>query len=143
MYTSDHGFHFGNLRLGAGKWNVYDTDTRVHMFMAGPGIKANAKSSLLGSHVDLAPTWLALANISTPAVMDGRSVLNQLIDPTAPGLSQATRARVEWEQRGVVGPNYNPRSPLNADGNGIRPKSAVYLEYHGLGPVGAPARLQV
>ena len=24
-----HGYHFGELRLGAGKWNVYDTDVRV------------------------------------------------------------------------------------------------------------------
>lgn len=24
--TSDNGFHLGELRLGEGKWNVYDTD---------------------------------------------------------------------------------------------------------------------
>ena len=33
--TSDHGYHFGELRLGAGKWNVYDTDVRVPMRIMG------------------------------------------------------------------------------------------------------------
>jgi hypothetical protein len=29
------GFHFHNLRLGVGKWSVYDHDIRVPMLVAG------------------------------------------------------------------------------------------------------------
>lgn len=38
FFTADHGYHFGELRLGPGKWNVYDTDVRVPMRIVGPGI---------------------------------------------------------------------------------------------------------
>lgn len=147
-----HGFHFHELRLGIGKWNVYDTDVRVHMFsklhativcmsvgavechantklrvslilfsttkgcvqslcrgrskhasslltdlmqltpgqpaivcpksylhhvcahvcgavgsVSGPGITPNSTLETVASHVDLSPTFLGLAGLSTPS----------------------------------------------------------------------------
>ena len=32
---ASHGFHFHNLRLGVGKWSVYDHDIRVPMLVSG------------------------------------------------------------------------------------------------------------
>ena len=66
FYTSDHGFHFHELRLGVGKWNVYDVDIRTHMFISGPGITPGSTLRSVAQHVDLAPTWLGLAGIATP-----------------------------------------------------------------------------
>jgi len=66
FYTSDHGFHFHELRLGVGKWNVYDVDIRTHMFVTGPGIAPGSTLHSVAQHVDLAPTWLGLAGIATP-----------------------------------------------------------------------------
>jgi hypothetical protein len=64
---------------GAGKWNVYDTDLRVPMRISGPGIAAGSTLGLVGSHVDLAPTWLGLAGLETPADMDGERALSCLM----------------------------------------------------------------
>jgi arylsulfatase A-like enzyme len=123
ILTSDHGFHFHELRLGIGKWNVYETDIRVPFIMEGPGIQPNSTlSTVVGSHADLAPTWLELAGIPTPDYMDGRSVASQLV------------------------PSFNPRiDPGQQDKESqlfaVRPLTVAYIEYHGLGPVGAPRRL--
>ena len=46
--------------------------------MRGPGIKSG-HNPVLGTNVDYAPTWLAMAGIPTPETMDGRSILAQLI----------------------------------------------------------------
>lgn len=39
--------HFGELRLGGGKWNVYDTDIRVPMRVVGPGVAAGSSLGLV------------------------------------------------------------------------------------------------
>ncbi len=113
FFTSDHGYHFGELRLGAGKWNVYDTDVRVPMRIVGPGIAPGSTLGLIGSHVDLAPTWLALAGLSTPAAMDGRSLAGALL---------GTDAVQTTGKRGAAG---------------ALPSGGAYIEYHGLFDVGA------
>ena len=112
--TSDHGFHFHELRMGVGKWSVYETDVRVPMLVVGPGVEQNATlEGVVGSHIDLAPTWMELAGVERPEWMDGRSVAPRLLgDETEAG-----------------------------DEGAIRPGNAAYIEYHGLGPVGAPRRL--
>lgn len=121
FYTADHGYHFGELRLGAGKWNVYDTDVRVPMRIIGPGITAGSTLGLVGSHVDLAPTWLGLAGLATPADMDGRSLVRGLLD-----------ANVEGLPRSVVSHIWQSAAP-----GGLLPAGGAYIEYHGLGPTGA------
>ena len=51
----------------------YDVDIRVPMVMAGPGITPGSTIAAVGSHVDLAPTWLAMAGVQSPhPEMDGR-----------------------------------------------------------------------
>ena len=123
---ADHGFHFGNLRLGQGKWNVYDHDIRVPFFVTGPGIAQGAQSQLLGSHVDLGPTFLNLAGLDVAPEMDGRSVLSQLINnPEDPRLSADVKRR----------------AAAVSTATNLRPAQSIYVEYHGLGPVGAPNRL--
>ena len=137
FFTSDHGFHFGELRLGAGKWNVYDTDVRVPMRISGPGIAPNSKLGLVGSHVDLAPTWLGLAGVDTPADMDGRSLVHALVD-TASNLPSSVVSHLN-RQAGS-----RPSSSLyrgRALERGALPVGGAYIEYHGLGLTGSPGRL--
>ena len=45
----------------------------------GPGIKRGSKFDFPGTQVDLAPTWLGLAGLDTPAYMDGRSLVPLLV----------------------------------------------------------------
>ena len=140
--------------MGAGKWNVYDTDIRVPMRIVGPGVRAGARSPVVGSHVDLAPTWLGLAGLETPEDMDGRSLVPQIISTDAGAgtdtdidapvdeqpslslplplpLSVAAHLRRQQELPRTAGRPTPMRLPFNS----------AYIEYHGLGLTGAPGRL--
>ena len=47
----------------------------------GPGIARDSQFDFLGTQVDYAPTILALANIPTPAYMDGTNLVPLLVSP--------------------------------------------------------------
>ena len=170
--SSDHGFHFHTLRLGMGKWNAYDSDLRVPMLVAGPGIGAGVTlPQVVGSHVDLAPTLLELAGIEEkPTWMDGRSIARQLLAVSENGEEGGggrdnplppTPASTSAGKRGEKGGGTVPKLLRDHDGHAAaastsasstttitstttgtlrRPANLAYVEYHGLGPVGAPAR---
>ena len=90
------------------------------MLISGPGIAPNSTlDHFVGSHVDLAPTWLAMAGLGRASEMDGSSLLHSLIpDPSASAvpLPLSTRLRLDAQ----------PAAPSNR---------LAYLEYHGLGNV--------
>lgn len=88
------------------------------MLVSGPGIPAGSTlDDFVGSHVDLAPTWLALAGLTRAPEMDGSSLLHSLIrEPAALTVPVLTRERLA-EESGQP-----------------RPKMA-FIEYHGLGNV--------
>lgn len=77
--SSDHGYNLGGHRVPSNKMLLYDHSLKIPMVIMGPGVPAGAKLPLLGTQVDLAPTWLELAGVATPASMDGRSILPVLI----------------------------------------------------------------
>jgi arylsulfatase A-like enzyme len=79
FYSSDHGFQLGQNNILMDKRHVYDWDTRVHLLARGPGIRADSTWDQPATQVDLAPTWLALAGLSPPPTMDGKSLLPLLI----------------------------------------------------------------
>ena len=60
------------------KFLLYDHSTRIPGLVRGPGIRGG-DNPVLGTNVDYAATWLAMAGIPTPATYDGRSILTQLI----------------------------------------------------------------
>ena len=76
VFTSDNGFHLGEHRLAAGKRTPYESDIRVPFMVRGPGIVAGSSTSVLTGNVDLAETFAAIANASTPSFEDGRSLLD-------------------------------------------------------------------
>jgi arylsulfatase A-like enzyme len=87
--------------LGVGKWSVYDHDIRVPMLVSGPGIRPNSVlGGFVGSHADLAPTWLAMAGLPPASEMDGHSLLRSLInnpdDVTLPRSVQR-RLQLDWQ----------------------------------------------
>lgn len=96
------------------------------MIMAGPGIQPNTTTDVVGSHVDLAPTWLALAGMAPGVEMDGRSVAHHIINTSMPELSSSVSQQLRVSESAAA-----PR----------RPPQTAYIEYHGLGPVGAPRRM--
>eukprot|EP01060_Flectonema_neradi_P031389 TRINITY_DN4747_c1_g1_i1.p1 TRINITY_DN4747_c1_g1~~TRINITY_DN4747_c1_g1_i1.p1 ORF type:complete len:496 (+),score=76.31 TRINITY_DN4747_c1_g1_i1:39-1526(+) len=74
IYSSDHGFHMGNFRLGAKKRTMYRTDIRIPFGISGPGIVGGTELDYLTGLTDLTPTILELAGVDIPSNMDGKSI---------------------------------------------------------------------
>ena len=82
FYSSDHGFQLGQFNIPMDKRHVYTWDTKIHLLARGPGIAPGSSFAHPGTQVDLAPTFLGLAGLAKPAVMDGKSIVPLLIDGT-------------------------------------------------------------
>ena len=94
FFTSDHGFHLGEHRLGAGKWTPYEEDIRVPLVVRGPGVPEGEIRDQLVLNNDLAPTFADLAGTKTPSFVDGRSLVPLLEDHPPP--------EKDWRKRFVV-----------------------------------------
>jgi arylsulfatase A-like enzyme len=75
IFTSDNGYHLGQHRFMTGKLNIYEEDIRVPTFVRGPGVPVKARRDHFALNIDWAPTFTELAGASTPATVDGRSLL--------------------------------------------------------------------
>jgi uncharacterized sulfatase len=76
IFTTDHGHFFGQHGLQAKGPFLYEDLIRVPFIVRRPGrIPAGRVSSAIQSHVDIAPTVLALADMPIPRTMTG---VNQL-----------------------------------------------------------------
>jgi hypothetical protein len=127
-----------------------ETDLRVPFVIEGPGIAANATlSAVVGSHIDLAPTWLDLAGVVLPPDMDGRSVAPRLL-ADAELIAALPSTRKTISAGSATGGTIGNIAGGGADGSsagdsvsaigGPRAVTVAYIEYHGLGPVGAPGK---
>ncbi len=69
IYTADHGSQWP-----FGKWNLYDSSTRIPLIMAWPGhLKAGTVSAAMVCWPDLLPTFIELAGGKVPDGLDGKS----------------------------------------------------------------------
>jgi N-acetylglucosamine-6-sulfatase len=94
FFSSDHGFHLGQHRLGAGKWTPYEEDIRVPLIVRGPGVPEDRTFHQMVLNNDLAPTFADLAGVKTPSFVDGRSLV--------PLLGEHPTPEKDWRQRFVV-----------------------------------------
>lgn len=84
VFTSDNGFHMGEHRLTPGKNTAFDTDLRVPLMIRGPGVPAGRVIDALTANLDFAPTFAALAGVTPPDWVDGRSLLPLFTDAAPP-----------------------------------------------------------
>jgi len=114
-----------------GKLTAFETDIRVPLVVAGPGVRAGRDVARVAENVDLYPTFVRLGRAGTSPLVDGKSLLPLLRGDTAPNWRDA--ALVEHH-----GPDYaaaaGPDAPQAGSGNpstyeAIRLPHAVYVEY--------------
>jgi N-acetylglucosamine-6-sulfatase len=130
VFSSDNGYHMGEYRLNPGKMTAFDTDVRVPLVVAGPGVPAGKTSDAAVANIDLAPTFEQAAGAPVPAIVDGRSLL-----PLLRGGSGAN-----WRTGNLVehhGPDTtaaDPDLPAANSGNppsyeALRTDTYTYVEY--------------
>ncbi|MBN1348414.1 sulfatase-like hydrolase/transferase [candidate division KSB1 bacterium] len=73
IYASDHGSHF-RTRNSEYKRSCHDGCIRIPLIINGPGFRSGKVIRELVSLIDLPPTILDAANLSTPTSMRGRSL---------------------------------------------------------------------
>ena len=73
LFTSDHGYSLGQLRIPTRKTQVMDTNARVPMRVRMPGGGGPAAITAVTSHVDIGPTVIDPAGGVVPPLMDGAS----------------------------------------------------------------------
>jgi arylsulfatase A-like enzyme len=78
VFSSDNGYHMGDYSLRPGKQTAFDTDVRVPLIVAGPGIASGITNRAVVENVDLAPTFDDLAGAPAPPQVDGRSIAKLL-----------------------------------------------------------------
>ena len=75
VFVSDHGYHLGDR----GQWmkqTLFERSTRAPLMIAGPGVAARgAASPRVVEFLDIYPTLAALAGLTPPAGLHGRSLV--------------------------------------------------------------------
>ncbi|MFZ9840057.1 MAG: sulfatase-like hydrolase/transferase [Opitutaceae bacterium] len=83
IHTSDHGDMFGSHGLHGKGPCMYEEITRIPFIVRWPGAApVGAVSRGLVSHIDLVPTLLEYFGVPVPDILQGRSLLAQMRDPT-------------------------------------------------------------
>jgi hypothetical protein len=86
IVTSDNGYHLGEHRFVFGKSQPFETDVRLPLFIAGPGVPANDTRAHPTNHLDITATLVDVAG-ATPVgpPLDGLSFRAALTaDPVPP-----------------------------------------------------------
>ncbi|HZM05186.1 MAG TPA: sulfatase [Candidatus Saccharimonadales bacterium] len=77
IFTSDNGYFLGDRGL-AGKWFMYEESLRDPLIIydpRAPAVHRGRREDAMTLNIDFAPTMLALAGVTPPAGMQGRSLL--------------------------------------------------------------------
>ena len=117
VFSSDNGYSWGEHRWLDAKSCPYQECIRVPLWIRAPGLSARHDTSLV-ANIDLAPTFAAWAGISTPANVNGVSLLPLLSDPATP-----------WRDAILVEHLGNPPTPGTMDSQGVRTSRYLYNEY--------------
>jgi N-acetylglucosamine-6-sulfatase len=143
VFSSDNGYHLGQHRLLRGKQTAFDTDIRVPLIVAGPGVPQGRTVTQVAQNVDLYPTLVGLAGGKAGPKIEGRSLV-PLLRPRGRRAPWRTVALVEHRHL-----NDNPADPdfegdkgrnapttyeaIRVSGGRLphfaRPLNAVYVEY--------------
>ena len=136
IFSSDNGYHMGQHRLLPGKETAFETDIRVPLVIAGPGVPHGRIASEVVQNTDLYPTLVQLGG-GRAGRTDGSSLVPLLHGPHSRGARWPTLALIEHHgptdvgdpdlENGKLGGN-----PASYDAIRISDRqfgNAVYVEY--------------
>ena len=83
VFLSDHGWSLGEHGLWA-KHSTFDVSTRSPLIIRAPGV-APGHTQALVAYLDLYPTLMEMLGFDVAAHLHGRSFVNVLSNPDAPG----------------------------------------------------------
>jgi N-acetylglucosamine-6-sulfatase len=144
VFSSDNGYHMGQHLLTRGKQTAFDTDIRVPLIVAGPGVPSGKVVTQVAQNIDLYPTFVQLADAQPSSPIDGHSLV-PLLHPARTRPLWRTVALVEHQHTDKANPNDPDVEDGKQGGNpttysairissrhlpGFRgPVEAVYVEY--------------
>lgn len=128
VFSSDNGLHTGEYRLMPGKLTAYDTDIRVPLVVAGPGVPAGTTTNAMAENVDLAKTFTAMGGTTLPG--DGHSLMS-LLEGQRPA---DWRNAILVEHHGPDAAAADPDAQTGTSGNpttyeAMRTRRFLYVEY--------------
>ena len=131
FFSSDNGFHLGDHRLMPGKLTAFETDIRVPLVVAGPGVRAGREVARVTENVDLYPTFVRLGRAGTSPLVDGKSLVPLLRGDAAPNWRDAALVEhhgPDWAA--AAGPDAaEPGSGNPSTYEALRLPHSVYVEY--------------
>ena len=130
LFTSDNGFFHGEHRVRSGKMLPYDPSVRVPLLISGPGIPRGKTSKELVGNIDLAPTFMDIANGRSGKRMDGRSLMPFAFDPTR-RTDRPLLLETGGQKPGRIEPDQGPVAPLRniLTYNAVRTEDYLYVNY--------------
>lgn len=127
LFMGDNGWHMGEHRLPYGKDTAYEEDVGIPMFWRGPGIVAGARSNALALNIDVTPTLLDLAGVTSPPEMtDGRSLWPLFTNPATPWRSHFL---IEHYSNVVENIGQPVPNPFGLEYSALHDGESVYVEY--------------
>ena len=98
FYSSDNGYTIGQHRRQPGKQCAFEQDINVPLVVRGPNIPEGIETSIITSHIDLAPTFLQIADAKVP---DGFELDGQAIPLTSNVAANSEISDSAWRQEHV------------------------------------------
>ncbi|MEU6665663.1 sulfatase [Streptomyces sp. NPDC046727] len=130
VFSSDNGFHLGEYRLKAGKQTAFDTDVRVPLVIAGPGVAAGRTSHAQVSNIDFAPTFEKIGGATVSSKVDGHSMLPLLDGGSDAGWRTANLIEHRHAKPAHDDPdNHGTESVSPPNYHAMRTNSYTYVEY--------------
>jgi N-acetylglucosamine-6-sulfatase len=80
LFTSDNGFMHGEHRAQGEKVLLYEESIRIPLIMRGPGVPRRFRDPRPVANIDVAPTILDAAGATAQRTVDGRSLLDLVVD---------------------------------------------------------------
>ena len=130
VFSSDNGYHMGEHRLMPGKQTAFDSDIRVPLVVAGPGVPSKRTVGRIAENIDLRPTFDSLAGASFPANVDGHNLGRVLHGRHVASWRKAALIEHHGPDVDKSDPDFQTKVKANPSTyEAIRLAHSVYVEY--------------